>query len=74
MNSSILAALRRLQKADQQRQWAKEQLLTAWEQLAQKNEAAAREVWDTVEATYLAGEMGAILALTERLNQSNNSR
>ncbi len=69
MDSPVLAALRRLQKADQQRQTAKERLLAAWEQLAQRNEAAASDIWDSVEEAYLTGEMSAILALTAMLNQ-----
>jgi hypothetical protein len=67
MNSSILAALRRLQKADQQCQTAKERLLAVWEQVAQQDEATAATIWDSVEEAYLVGEMGAIMALTYRL-------
>lgn len=69
MDSPVLAALRRLQKADQQRQVAKERLLAVWEQLAQRDEAAATEIWDAVEEAYLSGEMAAILALTARLER-----
>jgi Tfp pilus assembly protein PilF len=70
MDSPTLTALRRLQKADQERQAAKERLLLAWEQLAQKDEAAAEEVWDEVESVYLSGEMAAILALLARMEHS----
>jgi hypothetical protein len=70
MDSPTLAALRRLQKADQERQAAKERLLVAWEQLAQKDEEAAAEIWDEVESVYLAGEMPAIVALLARMEQS----
>jgi hypothetical protein len=70
MDSPTLTALRRLQKADQERQAAKERLLLAWEQLAQKDEGAAAAVWDEVESVYLAGEMAAILALLARLEQA----
>lgn len=69
MDSPVLAALRRLQKADQHRQAAKERLLAVWEQVAQGDEAAAAEVWDAVEEAYLAGEMSAILALTAKLDR-----
>lgn len=67
MDSPILAALRRLQKADQECQAAKEQLLAAWERLAQRDEVAATALWDEVESVYVAGEMGAILALLTTL-------
>lgn len=69
MDSPVLAALRRLQKADQHRQAAKERLLAVWEQLAQRDETTAAKLWDEVEEAYLAGEMAAILALTERLHR-----
>lgn len=69
MNSSVLTALRRLQKADQQRQSAKEELLAVWEQLAQRDEEKAQQTWDAVEAAYLTGDMATIIALTERLRQ-----
>ncbi len=70
MDSPVLAALRRLQKEDRQRQAAKERLLAAWEALAARDEGRAADVWDEVEEAYLAGEMARMATLQAKLEEA----